>query len=268
MESLTEYPPQRIAPPLYYVALCGFTELVKHLAILRPEDLHDSHGYHGTPLHAASYRGHNEAVLALLDGDSKMVDKKVDNKTPLHAAYYGGQLKMMELLLDKGAEVDTTGALDNTLLHCASLDGRLDAVDMLIKNEADVNAKNRNGWTPLHRAALRGRLEVAKHLLNFELKDENDENPKPVDVNAQSNNKNTPLHLASIAGKLPIVELLLKNNAERDMKGEHGWTPLQAAEKNRHEKIVERLSRGKWAAGSELLREGFDKLRRYVPRSG
>src|SRR6266566_5152558 len=108
MENIAKRPSQRHAAPLYYAALCGFTELVKHLAGLHPQDLHDRNGYHSTPLHAASYKGHNDAVLALLSSDhndSKMVDKKVDNKTPLHAAYYGGQLKTMELLLDKGAEV-------------------------------------------------------------------------------------------------------------------------------------------------------------------
>lgn len=106
MEDLAERPSQRSATPLYYAALCGFTELVKHLASLRPEDLHDSHGYYGTPLHAASYMGHYDAVVALLDSDPVIVNKKVDNKTPLHAAYYGGQLKIIKLLLDKGAEVD------------------------------------------------------------------------------------------------------------------------------------------------------------------
>ena len=217
--------------------------MVKLLANWHPEDLHDSHGYHGTPLHAASYKGHNDAVLALLSSDhndSKMVDKKVDNKTPLHAAYYGGQLKTMELLLDKGAEVNAMGASDNTLLHCASLDGRLDVVELLLKNEADVNAKNNNGWIPLHRAALRGRLNVAEHLLNFKAWNEYDESPKVlVDVNAQNYNQNTPLHVASITGKLQMVELLLRHNAERQIKGEHEWTALEAANKSRYEKIME-----------------------------
>jgi ankyrin repeat protein len=92
----------------------------------------------------------------------------------------------------------------------------------------------------------------------------------PVDVNAQFHNKNTPLHVASIAGKLQIVELLLGHNAKKDVKEEHGWNPFEAADKNRHEKIVERLSRSSepWWGGSEL-RRGFDRLRRYPhPGSG
>jgi ankyrin repeat protein len=262
MENLAERPSQRSATPLYYAALCGFTELVKDLANLRPEDLHDSYGYRSTPLHAASYMGHIDAVLALLDSDRKMVDKKVDNKTPLHAAYYGGQLKTMELLLDKGAEVDATGAFDNTLLHCASLDGRLDVVQLLLIFQADVNARNKNGWTPLHRAALRGRLNVAEHLLDFEVEEEYDGNL--VDVNAQNHYKNTPLHVASITGKLQIVELLLRHNAERQIKGEHEWTPLEAAYENRHRKIVELLSRGSEPWRDSKLRRGFDRLQRYA----
>jgi ankyrin repeat protein len=234
-----ERPSQRSTTPLYYAALCGFTELVKHLASLRREDLHDIHGYHSTPLHAASYNGHSDTVLALLDSNPGMLNKEVENKTPLHAAYYGKRLKIMEFLLEKGADVDATDALDNTLLHCASLDGRLDAVELLLKYEANVNAKNKNGWTPLHRASLRGQLEVAEHLLKV-----------PVDVNAQNHKKNTPLHVASITGQLKIVELLLGHDVERETKGEHEWTPLEAAKKNRHEKIVERLSRGSeiWGA--------------------
>jgi ankyrin repeat protein len=172
-------------------------------------------------------------------------------------------------------------------LHCASLRGRLDEVKLLLKGayRADLNAKNKNGWTPLHRAALRGQVKVAEYLLNF--KDEDDNNPEVlVDINAQSHNKNTPLHVASIAGKLQIVDLLVERNADREIKGEHGWIPLDAADENKHEKIVERLSRGEnwWGAwgsglrrrGGELTRKGgelgrgeLDKLRRRVrPGSG
>ena len=263
MENLAERPSQRSGTPLYYAALCGFTKLVKYLASLRPEDLHDSHGYHSTPLHAASYKGHYDTVLALLNIDIKMVNKIVDNQTPLQAAYYGKQLEIIELLLEKGADVDAKGTLDNTLLHCASLDGRLDVVKLLLKNEAGVNVKNKNGWTPLHQAALRGRLEVAKYLLNFKPKDENDEKP---DVNVQSNKKNTPLHIAAMAGKLEMVDLLLRHNAVRGIMGEHGWTPLDAAENNRHKKIVARLSRGRWA-GSDFRRV-FDMCRRRREHPG
>ncbi|KAI0279017.1 hypothetical protein BGY98DRAFT_1062187 [Russula aff. rugulosa BPL654] len=80
MENIAERPSQRTSgTPLYYAALCGFTELVKHLASLRPEHLHDSDGHYSTPLHAASYKGHYDTVLALLDSNSNM-DKELTIK--------------------------------------------------------------------------------------------------------------------------------------------------------------------------------------------
>ena len=257
MENIAERPSQRTSgTPLYYAALCGFTELVKHLASLRPEHLHDSDGHYSTPLHAASYKGHYDTVLALLDNNSNM-NKEVNNKTPLHAAYYGGQPKIIELLLEKGADVDAKGILDNTLLHRASLDGRQNVVEILLRYDAVVNAKDKNGWTPLHGAALNGRVEVAKHLLNFK-KDGHDEK---LDVNIRSNNMNTPLHIASIAGNLEMVEFLLSHGAKTGIKGDNGWTPLEAAEKNRHKEIVELLSRGwGWRANNDRW-WGFDRLR-------
>jgi ankyrin repeat protein len=271
MENLAEPPSSHIPTPLYYAALCGFTELVKHLADLCPDDLRDSLGHHGTPLHAASYKGHNEAVgalLAIIGSDLEKVNKKVKDKTPLHAAYYGRKLKTMDMLLDKGADADATGTLGNTLLHCASLDGQVEVIDLLLKYEANINAKNENGWTPLHRATLRGQAKVAEFLLNWKSKNENDENPKAL-VDAQSHDKNTPLHVASIIGNLQIVELLLGHNADTEIEGEHEWTPLEAADENRHKKIVDRLSRdsdpwwGPWGGSEldELRRRGLEKLR-------
>lgn len=275
-ENLAEHPSSHIRTPLYYAALCGFTELVKLTADLY--DRRDSIGNHGTPLHAASYKGYDEtvdALLAIVGSDLEKVNKKVDKKTPLHAAYYGGHLKIMKALLDKGAEVDATDTLDtsgtpdtpgNTLLHCASLDGQVEVVDLLLEFEANINAKNENGWTPLHRATLGGQVKVAERLLNFTSKNENDKNPKAL-VDAQSNDKNTPLHVASIIGNLPIVELLLGHKANRDIEGEHGWTPLEAAVENRHKKIAERLARsdpwwGQWGGG-ELRRRGMEKWRDF-----
>ena len=251
MDDLASQPSRRKATPLYYAALCGFGELVSYLADKNPDDVADERGYYGTPLHAASYKGHSDAVRALLKCGAK-VDKKINNKTPIHAAYYGGWRDTMELLLlAKDTDVDARGASGNTLLHYAALDGdgRLDLVDLLLGRNPDLNAKNENGWTPLHRAALRGQVEVAKRLLE-----------KDADVNIQSKNNNTPLHVASIAGKLEVVNLLLQHKADMDIRGENGRTPLQAAKANRNEEIVDRLN-----SGSELRRHVFDKLRQLYP---
>ena len=252
IDDLVPKPSPRTTTPLYYAALCGFDELVHYLANIHRDDVEDEHGYHGTPLHAASYNGHLDVVLALLDLGAK-VDRKVGNKTPLHSAFHGGQLQAMRLLLEKDANVDVEGASgNNTVLHCASLDGRLEFVELLLEHNAEVNAKNKNGWTPLHRAALRGRVEVVKRLLE-----------KEAEVNTRSLNDNTPLHVASIAGKLQVVDLLLAHKADANVKGEHGWTPLDAARENRHDEIVERLLLASMSSNG-LRRPVLGRLRFYT----
>jgi len=186
-----------IATPLYYAALYGFNKLVKYLIKQHDQPPSAKGGYYGTPLHAASYKGHLDAMTELIDAGA---DVKATNgtKTPLHVAYYGGQRDAMDLLLKHGAEVDAKDSFQNTLLHQASLDGQEDVVELLLWHEAEANAKNRKDWTPLHGAALCGRVKVTQRLLE-----------KGAEVDARTQDDNTPLHIASTAGKLQIVSYCL-----------------------------------------------------------
>ncbi len=241
-------PSPQIATPLYYAALYGFNKLVKHLITRHDQPLNAKGGYYGTPLHAASYKGHVEAMTELIDAGA---DVKATNgtKTPLHAAYFGGQRDAMDLLLKRGAEVDAKDSSQNTLLHQASLDGQEDVVELLLRHEAEANAKNRNDWTPLHGAALCGRVKAAQRLLE-----------KGAEVDAMSREDNTPLHIASTAGKLQIVQLLLDHGADPDTEGERGLTPLDAARTRGHDAVVKLLSKsGNAARRFELpmLRKGL-----------
>jgi ankyrin repeat protein len=47
-----------------------------------------------------------------------------------------------------------------------------------------------------------------------------------------------------MAGKLGVVRLLLDHGAEVDIRGEHNWTPLEAARERGHDDIVKLLSKG------------------------
>lgn len=232
MDDLEPRPSQRSATALYYAALCGFSELVRHLAKVHPKDLMDTakHGYHGTPLHAASYKGHLDVARALLEGGAD-VNEPAGDRTPLHAAYYGGQLKAMKFLLQEGANVNARDALNHTLLHRVSRDGRLEVLDILVSHGADINARNRNGWTPLHWAALRGHVDVTKRLLDGRAA-----------VNSQSLNNNTPLYIASIIGSLEVVKVLVQRSANASIRGEHNWTSIEAARENGHDAIAKLLS--------------------------
>lgn len=232
--------------PLYYAGLYGFSGLVSYLVTTRAELVNTKGGCHGTPLHAASYKGHANTVQALIEAKAD-VETINDHKTPLHAAFYGGHLDAMRLLLKGGAAVDAPDISHNTLLHQASLNGQLVFVDLLLEYGADAKACNDNNWTPLHRAALCGQVEVVQRLLN-----------KGADMNAQSHDHNTPLHIASIAGKLEVVRLLLDHGADVDILGENNLTPLWMAEKRGHDDIVKLLSErgltGRWLQLAMLRR--------------
>jgi len=232
MDDLGPRPSPRSATVLYYAALCGFSELVRYLANVPPADPVDTAkcGYHGTPLHAASYKGHIGVARALLEGGTG-INELAGDRTPLHAAYYGEQLEAMEFLLQNGASVNTRDALNHTLLHRASCDDRISYCELLHKYRADINARDRNGWTPLHWAALRGYVEVTQFLLK-----------EGAAVNSQSLNNNTPLYLASITGNLEVVKVLLWFGANPSIRGEHNWTSLEAARENRRDLVAELLS--------------------------
>jgi ankyrin repeat protein len=62
-------------------------------------------GFHGSPLHAASYKGNLDTVRLLLAHgvDINTIDK---GRTPLRSAYDGGHLDVMRLLLEHGADAD------------------------------------------------------------------------------------------------------------------------------------------------------------------
>ncbi|KAI0000135.1 hypothetical protein BJV74DRAFT_821797 [Russula compacta] len=218
--------------PLYYAALCGFSELANYLVTTCAEPVNVKYGSQGSPLHAASYRGHLDVARVLIDHGADVNTTNEDKRSPLHVAFYGGQLKVMELLLQKGADVDVRDSFGNTLLHRASFDGRLEVVSLLLNHNANSNAKNQNGWRPLHRAALREQVEVARLLLR-----------KEAEVNTQTLDGNTPLHIASIVGTVKVAELLLLHGADVHARGEHDWTPIHTAKANGHSDIERLLLR-------------------------
>ena len=251
MDDLSSNQPQPTPTPLYYVGLYGFSGLVRYLVNTCHELVDIKGGYHGTPLHAASYKGHLNTVQVLIEVGAN-VKTTNGQKTPLHAAFYGGHLDAMRDLLKGGADVDARDFSHNTLLHQASLNGQAEFVDLLLEYGADTKACNENSWTPLHRAVLCGQIDVVQRLLE-----------KGANVKAQSRDKNTPLHIASITGKLDVVQLLLKHGADVTTQGENDLTPPQVAEKRGHDGIAKLLSRSDYVGRRfELarLRRGWSSI--------
>jgi ankyrin repeat protein len=230
--TLEERPKQPEATALYYAALCGFSGLANHLIITHGEDVNAKCGYHGSPLHAASFKGHLDAVRVLLTHGVDVNTTNKHGKTPLHSAYDGGHLDVMRLLLGHEADVNThyNGPV-GTLLHDASYHGRLDFVHLLLQQNIDVDARNDLDVAPLHFASMTGNARVAQLLL---------EHGAIVDTLGHNDDNYTPLDYASTFGHLAVVQVLLAHGADVHIRGADG-TPLQVATSNGHLEVVQLL---------------------------
>jgi ankyrin repeat protein len=218
INSLEEHPKRTEATALYYAVLCGFSGLASYLIISHAENVNAKCGYHGTPLHAASYEGHLNAARLLLTQGVDINTTNKENKTPLCSAYDGRHLDMMRLLLEHGADVDADYDSLGLLSHDASYCGRADALHLLLQHKANVNARNAYEETPLHHASEMGKAGAAQLLL---------EHGAIVDV--QNEDHNTPLYEASSRGRLEIVQILLRHGADVHMRGGKGRTSFQVA---------------------------------------
>ncbi len=115
-----------------------------------------------TPLHLASFFGHREAALKIIEagGPVSAVSTNSLKNTPLHAAAAGGHSDLALLLIEKGADVTVPDAGRHTPLHIAAENGLVDVVKALLRHGADPLAVDAEDKTPLSRAAAKNRNEI------------------------------------------------------------------------------------------------------------
>ncbi|KAH9061958.1 ankyrin repeat-containing domain protein [Lactarius vividus] len=239
--------PSEIPTPLYYVALCGFHHLVRHIAIKHPQYVNAIGCSYGFPLVAALCKNHVsaaelllkyggnldvrdtrkqtalhkaidrpekvaiDAVQSLLERGTDVNARRDDLLTPLHLAMNTGELL---LLLRSGVDVNAQDKDHDFPLHSASYNGRLEIARVLLDNGAKVNAKNGRGETPLHQVS-QGEYEsqadgvgIAQLLLD------------------RGKDFETPLHFACFRGEPEIARLLLNHDAKVNARNNQGETPL------------------------------------------
>src|SRR6266436_4178580 len=224
-----ERPRRPQATALYYAVLCGFSELANYLILTHAEDANAKCGNHGTPLHAASYRGHLDAVRVLLTHGVDMNPTDKYKITPLCLAFEGGHLDVMRLLLEHGAHVDVYYSV-SSLLSEASFSSQTDTVHLFLQHNADVNSRSRYNETPLNAASMGGHARVVRLLLEHGAL-----------VNVQDYRGNTPLYHASDFRRLEVVQVLLKHGADLNIRGEGDLTPFQVATRNGYYEIAQLL---------------------------
>ena len=228
--ALEERPKPPAATALYYAVLCGFGWLAGSLITAHGENVNASGGNHGTPLHAASYKGHLDTVHLLLAYGANVNTTNKKRRTPLCSAYDGGHPDVVRMLLEHGADADAQYDEAGPLSHDASFNGRTDVVRLLLQHNANVNSRNGSNDTPLHQASIGGQARVAQLLLE-----------NGADVNAQNGSHRTPLSRASEKGHLEVVQVLLRHGADVHIRTDRGRTPLQVAKLNGHGGVAQLL---------------------------
>jgi Ankyrin repeats (3 copies) len=200
------------ATPLYYAALCGFQDLVEHLTVNNPEQVHATGRRYVTPLVAALAQGHFQTAKFLIDNGADPNVRGDYNMTPLLSAAFDGEFEMVQVLLKYKADINARDKYGENALHNASNGSRSvigpslsNVARLLLKHGADVNArtdKDKGHSTPLHLAAHFGRLEVVHVLLEH-----------GADVGTEDGSGRTALQLASDKGHHEIMKLLSEHRA-------------------------------------------------------
>ena len=156
-----------ISTPLFFVALCGFSGLAKHLIITRALDVNARVHFNWTPLFAASRMGHVDVAQVLLDHGADVKAQDNYHQTPLSWASSGESPEIVRLLLEHGANVNTQNNHNcYTPLHNASYSGKLESVRLLLDHGADVHIRNENGLTPFQLATHKKHHDIAQLLLD------------------------------------------------------------------------------------------------------
>jgi len=214
---------------LYYAVSCGLIGPAKYLISTHGENVNSKCGYRGTPLHAASNKGHLDAVSLLLGHGAEVNATNEHGRTPLWEAYCGLHLPVMQLLLEHGAAPDVRCRPFGLLTHDASLCGRAEVIRLLLQHNADVNTTSVSNYTPLHFASLSGHVDVAQILLEH-----------GANIDALSEH-GTPLFRAVDNGHFDVTRLLLERGADIQIRGRHHLTPFQVATQKRKTKIAQLL---------------------------
>jgi len=196
----------RYVAPVYYAALCGFHDLVKHLIVKYPQDVNANGGYYMRPLIAALAGGHFQtADLLRRNGANPDIQDQV-KWTPLHFAAVDDDYGMVLEFFEYDADIHAEDVGQRIPLHRAPRSYQLkddSVLRLLLEYGANVNAQSVHGWTPLHVASYDGMVEVARLLLEH-----------GADVEAKDDRGITALRVVGSRRRDEVVKLLREHGAK------------------------------------------------------
>jgi len=113
-----------------------------------------------TALILAAYKGHTEAVSALVHAGANLEATNKNGSTALMSAAFNGHTEAVSALVQAGADIEATDNNGNTALMGAAVNGKTEAVSALVHAGADIEATDNNGNTALMGAAVNGKTEA------------------------------------------------------------------------------------------------------------
>ncbi|XP_057309059.1 oxysterol-binding protein-related protein 1-like [Hydractinia symbiolongicarpus] len=198
-------------------------------------------------------------ILSEYDIDVNCKGKHKSNLgwSPLHLATYFGHQDVVEELLQHGADVNIINGMGDTPLHRAAFTGRTNVVLKLLYYNADVSIINGEGRTPLQmtdnqevkqlieaaeksqqlsrneallHATTEGDIKIIKSLLS---------SSTPPNINCQNLLGNTALHCAAYRGHKEIAVLLLQNGIDSTVKNNRGLSALEVARDTKMRQLLD-----------------------------
>jgi len=194
----------------------------------------------GTNQACSQYRGYDRGGICADLCFSYNCNKGVNNardrwgQRPLHRAAGYNNVDLAKLLLENSADVDSTDNYGRTALHRAAIGNSVDLAKLLLRYSANVHSADNYGTTALHFAARENSVDVAQLLL-----------ANSADVDSTDNEGLTALHKAAWKNSVDVARLLLAKSANLNATAVSGYykglTPLQAAEKEGNQEMVDLL---------------------------
>uniref|UniRef100_A0A915HMC6 Uncharacterized protein n=1 Tax=Romanomermis culicivorax TaxID=13658 RepID=A0A915HMC6_ROMCU len=188
-----------------------------------------------TPLSLAASGGYTDIISLLLQFGAE-INSRTGSKlgiSPLMLASMNGHVQAVKLLLEKSADINAQIETNrNTALTLACFQGRHEVVKLLLQYGANVEHRAKTGLTPLMEAASGGYVDVGRILLEYGA----DPNSSPV-----PSSRDTALTIAAEKGHTKFVDLLLQNHAQLDCKTKKGCSALWLASHGGFLEIVQAL---------------------------
>ena len=120
----------------------------------------------------AAKSGDVATLKSLLSSDSSLLEARdSDGSTPLHCATWKGHQNVVAALLAAGADVNAVnqnGHWGTTPLHAAAHANQAAIAKLLLDHGADTKAKDMEGRTPMFHTTFHKAKAVAKLLQPFE----------------------------------------------------------------------------------------------------